>query len=174
MKTLFVTCAIISVLITVCQCADDKPVKAIAYLVGDTIKGTVYFTQNGCGKPVLVDVNVTGLTEGDHGFHIHEKGDLTDGCTSLGAHYNPDKLSHGAPIDEIRHVGDLGNIRADKSGVAKTIFSDSLISLVGPRSVIGRGVIVHQDLDDLGKGTGDSSKTGNAGARVACGVIGYL
>lgn len=67
--------------------------KAVAYLTGDTIKGTVYFTQNGCGQPVLVDVNITGLTEGDHGFHIHEKGDLTDGCLSLGAHFNPDKVN---------------------------------------------------------------------------------
>lgn len=66
--------------------------KAIAYLTGDTIKGTVYFTQNGCGQPVLVDVNITGLTEGEHGFHIHEKGDLSGGCLSLGAHYNPDKV----------------------------------------------------------------------------------
>ncbi len=70
----------------------EKPVRAVAFLTGDTIRGVVYFTQNGCGQPVLVDVNITGLAEGDHGFHIHEKGDLTDGCASLGAHYNPDKV----------------------------------------------------------------------------------
>lgn len=139
-------------------------------------------------------MNITGLVEGDHGFHVHEKGDLTGGCLTLGAHYNPDKvkfnfkwiiqwfndvnpkqLDHGAPKDEIRHVGDLGNVRADSTGIAKTIFSDSLISLVGPRSIMGRGVIVHQDVDDLGKGGHpDSLKTGNAGGRAACGVIGYL
>jgi len=174
MKTFLAICAVISVF-GACAVAENKPIKAIAVLTGGTIKGTVHFTQNGCGQPVLVDVNITGLTEGDHGFHIHERGDLSDGCASLGAHYNPDKLNHGAPYDEIRHVGDLGNIKADASGVAKTVFSDNLISLYGPRSIIGRGVIVHQDVDDLGKGGHpDSLKTGNAGARVSCGVIGYL
>jgi len=174
MKTLLVICAAVSVF-GACAGAEDKPIKAVVVLTGDTIKGTVYFTQNGCGQPVLVDVNITGLTVGDHGFHIHEKGDLTDGCTTLGAHYNPDKLDHGAPKDEIRHVGDLGNIRADSTGIAKTIFSDSLISLVGSRSIIGRGVIVHNGVDDLGKGGNlDSLKTGNAGGRAACGVVGYL
>lgn len=84
------------------------------------------------------------------------------------------QLDHGAPRDEIRHVGDLGNIRADATGSAKTAFSDSYISLVGPRSIIGRGVIVHQDVDDLGKGGHpDSLKTGNAGGRAACAVIGF-
>jgi len=175
MKTIFVITAVISVLVSVCESAEEKPIKAVAYLTGANIKGVVYFTQGGCGQPVLVDVNITGLTEGDHGFHIHERGDLTDGCASLGAHYNPDKLDHGARQDEIRHVGDLGNVRADATGIAKTIFSDSLISLTGPRSAIGRGLIIHQDIDDLGKGGHpDSLKTGNAGARAACGVIGYL
>lgn len=70
----------------------EKPVKAVAYLTGGNIIGTVYFSQNGCGQPVLVDVNITGLVEGDHGFHVHEKGDLTGGCLTLGAHYNPDKV----------------------------------------------------------------------------------
>lgn len=221
MKTILVIYGIISVFVSACLCAEvriwflrkispsniflllstfvslqEKPVKAVAVLTGDTIKGTVHFTQNGCGQPVLVEVNITGLTAGDHGFHVHERGDLTDGCASLGAHFNPDKvtlikyelqtpsviifflikqLDHGAPKDEIRHVGDLGNIRADSTGIAKTIFSDTLISLIGSRSIVGRGLIVHQDVDDLGKGgTPDSLKTGNAGARAACGVIGYL
>lgn len=168
----------------------------MAVLKGDTINGVVQFSQNGCGQPVLVTVNITGLTEGDHGFHVHQKGDLTDGCLSLAAHYNPDKvklylnknknrnfekhfnvrqqLNHGAPNDEIRHVGDLGNIRADRSGVAYTVFNDNLISLTGSRSIIGRGLIVHQGVDDLGKGGHpDSLSTGNAGGRAACGVIGY-
>jgi len=175
MKTILVIAAAVCVFVSVSESAEEKPVKAVAYLTGANIKGVVYFTQSACGQPVLVDVNITGLTEGEHGFHVHEKGDLTDGCTSLGAHYNPDKLNHGARQDEIRHIGDLGNVRADGTGTAKTIFSDSLITLTGPRSVIGRGLIVHQDVDDLGKGGHpDSLKTGNAGARAACGVIGYL
>lgn len=173
MKTFLVICAIVSIFNVHAQ--DAKPIRAIAVLTGANIEGNVTFTQNGCGQPVLIELSIKGLTEGEHGFHIHEKGDLTDGCVSLGAHFNPDKLDHGAPNDEIRHVGDLGNVRANASGVASTIFSDNLISLVGSRSVIGRGLIIHQDIDDLGKGGHpDSLKTGNAGARAACGVIGYL
>lgn len=58
----------------------------------DTIAGTVHFTQNGCGEPVLVQVNVTGLNYTGHGFHIHETGDLSQGCASLAAHYNPHEV----------------------------------------------------------------------------------
>lgn len=75
---------------------DAKPIKGFALLAeGGTgeIRGNVTFTQNGCGQPVLVKVLITGLTEGSHGFHIHERGDLSQGCITLGAHYNPDKVS---------------------------------------------------------------------------------
>lgn len=59
--------------------------------------------------------SVTGLKPGLHGFHIHEKGDLGNGCLASGAHFNPHKLMHGAPDDSNRHVGDLGNINAPVS-----------------------------------------------------------
>lgn len=75
----------------------------------------------------------------------------------------------------MRHVGDLGNIPVDASGLATTTFRDSAISLTGSRSIVGRGVIVHYYIDDLGRGGNpDSLITGNAGGRAACGVIGYL
>lgn len=75
----------------------------------------------------------------------------------------------------MRHVGDLGNLKADANGVAETTFSDAVISLTGPRSVLARGVIVHEGVDDLGLGGHqDSLKTGNAGGRAACGVIGIV
>lgn len=61
-------------------------------LSGDIITGTVHFTQNGCGQPVLVEVNVGGLNAIGHGFHIHETGDLSDGCATLAAHYNPHEV----------------------------------------------------------------------------------
>lgn len=92
---------------------------------------------------------------------------------STGGHYNPDKLNHGGPHDHIRHVGDLGNVVADSNGVVSTVFSDSVISLFGTRSIIGRAIVVHSAEDDLGKSEHpDSPKTGNAGGRLACGVIG--
>lgn len=85
------------------------------------------------------------------------------------------KLNHGAPGDEVRHVGDLGNIEANADGYATTKFSDQLITLSGPFSIIGRGVVVHDGVDDLGTGgETDSLTTGHAGGRAACGVIGIL
>jgi Cu-Zn family superoxide dismutase len=117
----------------------------------------------------------------DHGFHVHEKADFSNGCLSAGPHYNPFNKNHGAPTDEDRHVGDLGNIVADADGVAEGVIIDHLIKLSGPYSVVGRSMMVHADPDDLGKGdnsqpsppvNGKASKvTGNAGARIACGEI---
>lgn len=81
--------------------------------------------------------------------------------------------THGAPEDETRHVGDLGNIVADEQGIAKGTITDKLISLSGPYSVIGRTIVVHEGVDDLGKGNHEFSlTTGNAGGRAACAVIG--
>jgi len=157
--------------------AQDKPLRAIAYVSGsgNNVHGNITFTQNKCGEAVLIEVSVVGLPPGTHGFHVHEKGDLTGGCGSTGSHFNPDKLDHGAPNDPVRHVGDLGNINADESGVALTKFSDALISLGGPKNIIGRGLVIHEKVDDLGRTTHpDSKKTGNAGGRIACGVIGTL
>lgn len=84
-------------------------------------------------------------------------------------------MSHGAPTDAIRHVGDLGNIDANNEGVATINISDKIISLSGPNSIIGRGVVVHSGVDDLGKNQDQGSKTtGNAGDRMGCGVIGIM
>ena len=116
---------------------------------------------------------ITGLKEGLHGFHIHEFGDNTNGCTSAGAHYNPLGKEHGAPEDQNRHVGDLGNVSAGSNGVANVDISDRAISLHGAHSIIGRSLVVHENPDDLGRGGHETSKTtGNAGGRLACGVIG--
>ena len=91
---------------------------------------------------------------------------------SAGPHYNPFGKNHGAPEDEERHVGDLGNIEAGADGVSEGTIVDRLIKLSGEYSVIGRSVMVHADVDDLGKGGHELSlTTGNAGARIACGEI---
>ncbi|RWS21915.1 superoxide dismutase-like [Cu-Zn] [Leptotrombidium deliense] len=127
-------------------------------------------TKSNCVK---VSGNVTGLTAGLHGFHIHEFGDLSNGCTSAGGHYNPFGKDHGAPNDTNRHVGDLGNIEAPADGKATVSITDHMLKLSGEHSIIGRAVVVHVGTDDLGKGGfPDSKTTGHAGARYACGIIG--
>jgi Cu-Zn family superoxide dismutase len=106
------------------------------------------------------------------GFHIHQFGDTTNGCTSCGGHFNPTGQTHGAPTDKTRHAGDLGNITADANGVAKVDILDTHIPLFGPQTIVGRAIVVHEKADDLGKGGNeDSLKTGNAGGRLACGIV---
>jgi len=145
----------------------------VCVLTGEVVKGVIHFTQTDAGAPVAVTGELKGLAPGPHGFHIHEFGDNTNGCTSAGGHFNPHGKTHGAPVDEVRHAGDLGNVDAGADGVAGVNISDAAISLAGPLSIIGRTVVVHADIDDLGKGGHELSlTTGNAGARVACGVIG--
>ncbi|CEP19051.1 hypothetical protein [Parasitella parasitica] len=148
-------------------------VNAVAVLKGNDVSGTVKFSQENETAPVVVEASFTGLKPGKHGFHIHEFGDNTNGCISAGPHYNPHGKTHGAPEAEIRHAGDLGNIIADNQGVATMKIEDKQLKLIGPLSIIGRTVIVHADEDDLGKGGHElSATTGNAGDRLACGVIG--
>ncbi|XP_017891068.1 superoxide dismutase [Cu-Zn]-like isoform X2 [Ceratina calcarata] len=121
---------------------------------------------------ILITGRIRGLTEGLHGFHVHEKGDLKDGCTSTGPHFNPRKVHHGAPHDSVRHVGDLGNIRANDQGEATVHIRDNVISFSGENNIVGRAFVVHSGVDDLGKGNSTlSSTTGNAGDRWACGII---
>merc|ERR1719486_372629 len=91
----------------------------------------------------VISWDIQGLTPGLHGFHIHEKADFRNGCASAGPHYNPFNKNHGAPEDEDRHVGDLGNIVVDANGNSKGSTKDHLIKLFGPTSVIGRSCMVH-------------------------------
>ncbi|KOB68704.1 Superoxide dismutase [Cu-Zn] [Operophtera brumata] len=113
------------------------------------------------------------IYKGKHGLHIHEFGDNTNGCTSAGPHFNPQNFDHGSPDADIRHLGDLGNIESSGAPETRVCVEDSQISLVGPNSIVGRTLVVHADPDDLGMGGHELSKTtGNAGARIACGVIG--
>ncbi|GBG26968.1 Superoxide dismutase Cu-Zn [Hondaea fermentalgiana] len=137
---------------------------------GDGVEGTVEFSSS--GSATRVTGTISGLKPGNHGFHIHMWGDLSNGCASTGGHFNPHGKTHGGPTSEVRHAGDLGNIVADESGKAVVDITDKQIPLEGPQSIIGRAVVVHAGEDDLGQGNNDESlKTGNAGGRVACGVV---
>lgn len=147
-------------------------VKAVCVLSGSgDVKGTIHLTQ--AGDATNLTGEISGLAPGQHGFHIHEFGDNTNGCMSAGSHFNPHGVEHAGPTDASRHIGDLGNVEAGADGVAKIKISDKRVQLTGQHSVIGRTVVVHADIDDLGVGGHDLSKTtGNAGGRLACGVIG--
>ena len=148
-------------------------VQAIA-VFNDNIKGVVVFTEE--ENKIRVALNLSGLNpNSDHGFHVHEAGDLTDNCTSMCAHFNPYNKSHGCPGMKNRHVGDLGNIHTNSKGQAKYTFFDDMIKLRGNKcNIIGRGLIIHADPDDCGFGNNtESLKTGNAGKRIACAIIGY-
>jgi len=137
------------------------------------VTGTITFTQEKAGDSTTVSGQLKGLAPGKHGFHIHQFGDYTNGCMSAGGHFNPAGKNHGAPEDTERHAGDLGNIEAGEDGVATVEIKDSQVPLIGENSIIGRSVVVHEKEDDVGKGGNEESlKTGNAGPRLACGVVG--
>lgn len=141
---------------------------------GSGVKGIVTMHQSSPLHPVYYEFAVGGLGAlAHHGVHIHEFGDLTEGCKSAGPHFNPDGKTHGGRKDIVRHVGDLGNLLTNAKGAAEMCIMDQVTTLYGARSIIGRSVVVHKNRDDEGRG-GDieSTKTGNAGARIACGVIG--
>ncbi len=147
----------------------QEPTKAIAVLhptSGSNVMGTVTFTKKGDVMEIVADVS--GLTPGKHGFHIHEFGDCSsaDG-KSAGGHFNPTHNPHAGHDVAQRHEGDLGNIEADSSGKAHLELTDNMMTMSGEKSIIGHSVIVHEKADDL-----KTQPTGDAGGRVACGVIG--
>jgi len=150
-------------------------VKAVCVVRGDSnITGSITFEQASESSPTKITWDITGHDpNAKRGMHIHTFGDNTNGCISAGPHFNPYGKTHGAPEDENRHVGDLGNIETDAQGNSKGEVLDQIIKLIGPESIIGRTIVVHAGTDDLGKGGNEESlKTGNAGLRPACGVIG--
>jgi Cu-Zn family superoxide dismutase len=138
----------------------------LAPTAGNTAKGTVTFTQK--GDKVAVVASVSGLAPGNHGFHVHEKGDCSapDG-TSAGGHFNPMGKPHAQPTTMDRHAGDMPMLAADSAGNATFTAELDVITVGGGvTDVIGKSVIVHKDPDDF-----KTQPTGNSGARVACGVI---
>jgi len=155
--------------VAIANASAQEVTKAIAVLhpaSNSQVMGTITFTKTGDGMKVVADV--TGLTPGKHGFHIHEFGDCSaPDATSAGGHFNPTNNPHAGHDVEKRHEGDLGNIEADSSGKAHLDLTDKLMTMSGAKSIIGRSVIVHEKEDDL-----KTQPTGNAGGRVACGVIG--
>lgn len=150
-----------------------KTVNGVAVLIKnkDNVEGVIYFKQKVGGVKISYDIK--NLKDGKHGFHIHEYGDLTDECKSACSHFNPDNTKHGGLNSKERHAGDLGNIISKKNNSKGSLFAKKLTLSPGKYCITGRMIIIHEDEDDLGKGGDEESlKTGNAGKRLTCGVIG--
>lgn len=166
---MFVRWCYIVLLFTVAT-ANDGSRTAISLLRSGDVVGAVTFTETAEG--VRVSGRIVGMAPGLYGFHVHELGDTTT-CDAAGPHFNPTGDEHAGRQHEFRHVGDLGNIQFEVNRQAELNFVDSVISLRGPNNILGRTLVLHAQQDDLGQGGHPlSATTGNAGPRVACGVIG--
>jgi Cu-Zn family superoxide dismutase len=140
----------------------------VAVLIGE-VYGVIIFKNINGSVEIIYDIKDL-KPNSYHGFHIHETGDLRDGCNSLCAHYNPHKHDHGDLHDSNSHAGDLGNIFADSNGKA---FGKIVTNKFCLHEILGRSIIVHADPDDLGRSKeSDSKTTGHSGKRIGCGIIG--
>jgi Cu-Zn family superoxide dismutase len=150
---------------------DKEPItKAVAVLQplnGSDVTGVVYFNVNEELMEIIADVE--GLPAGDHGFHIHEFGDLRINNNEIyvGGHFNPDSSRHGGPMGVERHAGDLGNIFASKEGIAHYKQEQLGLTINEKNSILGRAIVVHEAEDDF-----QTQPTGNAGKKIAVGIIG--
>lgn len=168
MRSCLMVLALASVAGTVAAATPSKAVATLHPTQGSGVEGKVSFVKVEAG--VKLSLEAKGLTPGKHGFHIHEFGDCSaPDATSAGGHFNPGGDPHAGPLDPAHHTGDLGNLEADAAGVAKLEYVDAKMSFEGANSILGRGVIVHANPDDL-----KTQPTGNAGGRLACGVIGVV
>lgn len=130
------------------------------------VKGTARFTPDTGQNQIKIELSLSGLTPGLHGFHIHTHPDCGDNGKAAGPHFNPHGEEHGAPNSERQHVGDLGNIEADAEGKVNTVITSRKLAFSGPNNVLHHTVVIHANEDDL-----HSQPSGNAGDRIACGII---
>jgi Cu-Zn family superoxide dismutase len=168
MKSIIAAAAALAVLAG-CETVPSHSMRASAPLQptsGNKASGEVTFEETS-GK-VRIRANVQGLAPGrEHGFHIHEVGDCSANAENAKGHFNPDGQPHGHFAAAERHAGDLPALRADDTGRGQIETTVDRITLTsGPGSIIGRAVVVHANPDDY-----KSQPAGNAGPRIACGVI---
>ena len=150
-------------------CASSKlpmAMTALQPISGSAAQGTVHFQQLRDGG-VEVQVDLTGVPAGVHGFHVHEFGNCGDNGNAAGGHFNPTSMPHASPEAASHHAGDFGNVTASANGEVHARFvTRSITVAAGERSVIGKAVILHANPDDLA-----TQPTGNAGGRISCGVV---
>jgi len=133
---------------------------------GSTVTGSASFEQ--VGNKVKVVVEIGGATAGQHGLHIHEKGDCSDpAAKSAGDHFNPGKSDHGGPEKPSHHAGDFGNMTIGEDGKGRLeIELDAVSVSQGANAILGRSIVFHEKPDDL-----TTQPSGNSGVRQGCGVI---
>lgn len=150
-------------------CASQRGPMAMATLQptsGSTAQGVVHFQELASGD-VEVHADLTGVPTGVHGFHVHDKGDCGDNGNAAGGHFNPMSAPHAGPDATSHHAGDFGNVTADASGKVNAHFTTRSVKVSpGASSAVGHAVILHANPDDLA-----TQPTGNAGGRIACGVV---
>ncbi|XP_043235107.1 superoxide dismutase [Cu-Zn]-like [Amphibalanus amphitrite] len=171
----FVICAVLFTLVADRVSASRQAEAVIQAGTDEGVSGLVMFYQTAETEPVQISGSISGLAPGLHGLHVHQNGNLTSACSDAGSHFNPAGSDHGAHpnLADRRHVADLGNVVADETGTADFQLQDKLQTLYdGENVIVGRAIVIHALEDDLGLGGDEESKkTGNAGARVGCGLI---
>lgn len=166
MKNVFLPLALLTLGACASMSQGPTAVATMTPTSGSDSRGTVRLTQLADGA-VEVAVNLAGVPPGVHGFHVHENGDCGDNGNAAGGHFNPLGQPHGSPADQPHHAGDWGNVTADNDGNVNARFTTRSITLAtGPTSAVGRAIILHANPDDLA-----TQPTGNAGARIACGIV---
>jgi len=167
MKNLLALCVLIACGVNAAN-ADTRAIVQMQATKGNTASGTLELVQK--GGIVSVTGKIKGLSaNGEHGFHVHEKGDCSSGDgMGTGGHFNPSAKTHGMHGHGETHAGDMPSLVADANGVAVVNFETSSISLLdgNPANAIGRGMIIHRDPDDF-----KTQPTGNSGPRISCGVV---
>jgi Cu-Zn family superoxide dismutase len=149
------------------EVAMEEPQIVAAQLSGPGgVSGVVTFTEQ-AGGGIQVVTRVEGASPGQHGLHLHQGGSC-DGpdFQSAGDHFNPTNAPHGGPDSAQHHAGDFGNIEIAADGTGTSDVTSAMLAVEGANGVLGHAVILHQEEDDL-----TSQPSGNAGARVACGVV---
>jgi len=146
-------------------CASARGPMAMAVVEpasGATARGTIHFQEMKDGS-VDVQVDLTGVPPGTHGFHVHEGAD----CGASGVHFNPNSMPHAGPDAASHHAGDFGNVAAEANGEVHARFTTRSITVhESSISVVGRTVILHADADDL-----RTQPSGGAGEAIACGPV---
>ena len=160
---------IFGILLTVTGNAWAASAKAIIGPATPDSKVTGWAAFHDTEEGLVVEAQVSHASPGNHGFHIHEKGDCGDSGNAAGGHYNPDGVKHGfLPKDgfQAAHAGDFGNIEVGPDGIGsiKLVVSGLTVS-GGKYNVENRSVIFHEKEDNFGQ------PTGNAGGRIGCGII---